>query len=234
MKERFWAIVPAAGTGTRLGGDRPKQYQLIQGRTTLEWSLDTLLRNPRIEKVVVVLAGQDAYWPQCPMHDDPRIMMAPGGAERFQSVYNGLMHLQTHCGPGDWVLVHDAARPCLHGDDLDALMNTTVHCGDGAILAAPVNDTLKKATTDNHINITVDRNHLWRAMTPQMFRHGQLLDALEQVVKHNQMVTDEAQAIERQGGRVLLVPCRSDNIKVTFAEDMDYAGFILRNRTTSK
>jgi 2-C-methyl-D-erythritol 4-phosphate cytidylyltransferase / 2-C-methyl-D-erythritol 2,4-cyclodiphosphate synthase len=239
---RVWAIVPAAGRGARFSaatpGSAPKQYAPLHGATVLEWSLRALLAEPRVQAVVVVLAADDAEWPRIAAKiASPKIQTTLGGANRQDSVANGLEHLATQAAADDWVLVHDAARPCLNAADLRALLDA-VHTapagaggaggggGVGAVLAAPIVDTVKREL-GGHI-ATLDRAGLWRALTPQVFAFAQLRHALKEAAAAGISVTDEAQAIERMGLHPLLVPGSPFNVKITQATDLSVAAGVLK------
>lgn len=226
---RLWAVIPAAGRGDRFGAGRPKQYAVLRGRALIEWSMAAFLARADIAGIVIALAADDPDWPRC-RPADSRVWEAPGGTERAVSVGNALA-LLTGRGGGDddWVLVHDAARPCLDPSDLDQLLNLGRRSPDGALLAAPVDDTLKRAV-DGRAADTVDRRDLWRAMTPQLFRLGPLRQALQAAAASGIAITDEASAIEQQGGRPLLVEGRTDNIKITRSVDLALADAILAAR----
>ncbi|HEV7358874.1 MAG TPA: 2-C-methyl-D-erythritol 2,4-cyclodiphosphate synthase [Steroidobacteraceae bacterium] len=235
---RLWAIVPAAGRGERFSsaGPRgvPKQYTPLLGRSILEWSLRALLGEPRIHCIVAVIADGDERWPEVAKHlDSPKLQSTVGGAHRQDSVMNGLEFLASRAAPDDWILVHDAARPCLSGAEIKALADvlesgSTGAAGPvgGAVLAAPIVDTVKRELTGGME--TVDRTGLWRSLTPQVFAYAQLRRALQDAARAGVAVTDEAQAMERIGIRAVLVPGSPFNIKVTRAEDLDIAADILR------
>jgi 2-C-methyl-D-erythritol 4-phosphate cytidylyltransferase len=216
---RRWAIVPAAGQGTRFGAGLPKQYVAVLGRPLLSWTLSALLAERRIDGVVVALAPGDRHWRDLPEADDPRVRHCLGGERRELSVANGLDALSAHASDTDWVLVHDAARPCLRGEDLDRLFTQLADDPVGGLLAAPVGDTLKRADASGRAQETVPRAGLWCAYTPQMFRFGLLARALRLCIERGRAVTDEAAAIESLGLRPRLVPGRTDNIKVTNPAD---------------
>lgn len=233
MDSRFWVIVPAAGSARRMGAAVPKQYLPLAGRTVIEWSLAPFLERPQIAGVVVVLAEQDERWQQTDLARHAKIVTTTGGAERMDSVLAGLTALQARAAADDWVLVHDAARPCLQGDDVDRLMDELRDDAVGGLLAAPVVDTLKRADDVGRIAQTVPREQLWRALTPQMFRRDVLLRALQDAVASGRAVTDEAQAVEALGLRPRLVAGDTDNIKVTLPEDVQRAARILRSRSAA-
>jgi len=225
-----WAIVPAAGHGTRFGGERPKQYLHVAGRMVLEHTLRALLAHPEVAGAVVVLAAHDRYWPGWRERLDKPILTCTGGAARADSVLAGLGALPERVQGGDLVLVHDAARPNLHLDDLDRLLAQGRHDPVGAILAAPVRDTLKRADGEHRIEATAPRDDLWRALTPQLFRRLSLTRALDAAKLSGVAVTDEAMALERRGLRPLLVEGREDNIKITTPADLAYFEWLLGRR----
>jgi 2-C-methyl-D-erythritol 4-phosphate cytidylyltransferase len=225
-----WALVPAAGSGRRFGGEVPKQYLHAAGLPLIEHALDALLAHPGVEGVVVALAAGDPHWPGwTSLHGKP-VLTCAGGDERADSVMAALQALPHHVGGDALVLVHDAARPNLHRDDIGRLIDAAERCADGAILAAPVRDTLKRADADARIAATEPRDGLWRALTPQAFRRGVLLRALEAARTEGVVATDEAMAVERLGLRPALVEGREDNLKVTTPADLALAEFLLAGR----
>jgi 2-C-methyl-D-erythritol 4-phosphate cytidylyltransferase len=225
---RYWAVIPAAGCGRRMGGDVPKQYLRLAGRTLLEHSLAVLGHHPRIAGLVVVLAADDVHWDPVRTACTVPVFTVTGGAERCHSVLNGLRVLSQKAHEDNWVLVHDAARPCLHRIDVDKLMQALEDDSVGGLLAIPIVDTLKRAGAGNRVVATVAREGLWRALTPQIFRLGVLARALGSAIARGLMVTDEAAAVELMGSQPRLVEGRSDNIKVTHPEDLALAEFYLR------
>ena len=229
-RARRWAVVVAAGRGQRFGGEVPKQYASLLGRPVLSWSLGALLAEPSIEGVVVALARGDRRWRRIGESRDPRVSTCAGGERREQSVANALEALSNRAQDSDWVLVHDAARPCLRRDDLVGLIDATRDDPVGGLLAVPVADTLKADDGHGRSARTAPRELLWRALTPQMFRYGLLKRALALCIDRERPVTDEASAIEALGLRPLLVRGRADNIKLTNAEDRGIAEAILRQR----
>jgi len=221
----YWAIIPAAGTGTRMGADIPKQYLKLGGKCILEYSTELFCTHQKISGVVVALAADDPYWNTLTISSHKKIRTVPGGKERCHSVHNGLIELAKTAHPDDWVLIHDAARPCLHPNDIDKLINCLADHPIGGILAIPAKDTMKRAGGNNVIAETVDRRGLWHALTPQMFRVSMLKLALDKVLEMEEFVTDEAQAMEINGLQATLVEGRPDNIKVTRPEDLALAEF---------
>lgn len=219
------AIVPAAGIGSRMGADCPKQYLTLAGKTILEHTLGCLLSHPAIARVIVALAPHDEWFEQLAVAADPRVLRVEGGSERAYSVLNAL-----HVVEGKWVLVHDAARPCLTQGDLDALIASAMAC-DGAILGSRVRDTMKRTDGAGIIVATVEREQLWHALTPQMFPTGTLKRALEEGLALGALITDEASAMERAGFTVKMVEGRADNIKVTRPEDLSLAELFLQQQS---
>lgn len=228
---RYWAVVPAAGVGRRMGGSVPKQYLNLQGRPVIEHSLGTLLAHPEIARVVVAISAGDDWWAATNYANDPRVQRVAGGEERADSVLNGLRALQGEADAMDWVLVHDAARPCLRRSDLDKLLRGLREHPVGGLLAIPLSDTIKRADATGTVLETVPRERLWRAFTPQMFRYAALRDALERARSEGRLVTDESSAMELSGAAPLLIAGRSDNIKITSPEDLVLAGFFLERQS---
>lgn len=223
-----WVVVPAAGSGRRFGGAFPKQYLLLDGQPLIGHTLDRLLGHPGIDGVVVVLAAQDPHWPGWRERHGKPVLTCVGGAERADSVLAGLRALPASVTDDEYVLIHDAARPCLRGADLEALLEQGKRHPVGAVLAAPVRDTLKRGGDDLTVLGTESRDGLWRALTPQMFRRGGLIRALEAALSAGAAVTDESMAMERLGLHPLLVEGSEDNIKVTTPADLALAEFLLR------
>lgn len=218
------AIVPAAGIGSRMQAECPKQYLAIGGKTILEHALSGLLAHPRINQVIVAVGPDDPYFSQLSIAKDPRVTRVTGGKERADSVLAGLQAASS----SHWVLVHDAARPCLHPDDLTRLLKLTATSRIGGILAAPVRDTMKRAeSVSQAIAHTVDREALWHALTPQLFPLELLRTCLQRALLEGATITDEASALEHCGYHPELVSGRSDNIKVTRPEDLALAAFYL-------
>jgi 2-C-methyl-D-erythritol 4-phosphate cytidylyltransferase len=222
-----WAVLPAAGRGARFGAEIPKQYLRIAGKTLLEHSLLAVLDHDDVDGAVVVLAPGDAHWPGWRELGGKPVIACVGGAERADSVLAGLHALPASVGEEQWVLVHDAARPCLRRRDLARLLAVGQADPVGALLAAPVRDTLKRADAVGKSQSTEPREWLWRALTPQLFRRGGLTRALEAARRAGVRVTDEAMAMERLGLRPCLVEGSEDNLKVTTPSDLALAEFLL-------
>ena len=222
------AVVPAAGIGSRMQADKPKQYLHIHGQPILQHTLNVLLAYPHINRIVLAVAADDPYIDQLKLSQNPKIQLVEGGETRADSVLNGLNTVQD-AGADVWVMVHDAARPCLTHGDLDKLLE--IQDDNGAILAIPATDTIKRALSSQQIAHTEDRSQLWLAQTPQFFRADLLRDALIRAKQQQFAVTDEASAMELAGFRPHLVAGRSDNIKVTRPEDLALAEFYLTRKT---
>lgn len=230
MPGRCYAVLPAAGVGARMGSEIPKQYLAIEGRSLLEYSLAALLDCDAVVSVVLVLHPQDAHAAALPLLRDPRVLSAVGGSARSDSVLAGLNALSAVAEDEDWVLVHDAARPCLQAADVQRLVDVVTGNGEGGILAQRIVDTVKQATGDGLVQATLDRSRLWRAQTPQMFRLGELRAALAAAQAEDLPVTDEASAMELAGHPVQLVEGPASNLKVTVPEDLALAAWYLTQR----
>ncbi len=226
----LWAVVPAAGIGSRMLADRPKQYLRLAGRTVIQHSIERLLSLQMLHGVVVSIAAHDRWWSELEWSRPELIHRVEGGAERSDSVLNALDWLADKSTEDSWVMVHDAARPCLNRSDLQGLVDSVTRGdGVGGILAAPVADTLKRAGSNREIVETVDRSTLWRALTPQMFRLGMLREALQQARIAGVAITDDAQAMERMGYHTQLVEGAVSNLKITHPGDLAVAEEILRS-----
>jgi len=221
---RLWAIVPAAGKGTRMGNEVPKQYLPLAGSYVLAHALTRVSVHPNLLGVVVALAPKDPHWtslPLCvPLHT------VQGGAERVFSVLAALHFLRNLTDSEDWVMVHDAARPCIQPSDVEHLV-FEAQLGDGALLALPLSDTVKRADSLGQVLETVPRAGLWRALTPQMFRIGPLTEALTRAIQRGETPTDESAAMEAAGYRPKIVQGRPDNLKITHPEDLLLAEHLL-------
>jgi 2-C-methyl-D-erythritol 4-phosphate cytidylyltransferase len=230
MRASVWAVVPAAGRGTRFGGLVPKQYLLAADRPLIAYALEALAAHPAVAGLMVAISEDDADWPGWSEVAGKPVLTCTGGASRADSVLAGLLALPDSVRSDDFVLVHDAARPNLSIEDLNRLLETGRGDPVGAILAAPVRDTLKRAGDDGGIDITEPRERLWRAFTPQLFRRHQLVRALQEAAAAGVQVTDEAMAMERLGLRPLLVEGAEGNFKVTTPADLARFEFELSRR----
>jgi 2-C-methyl-D-erythritol 4-phosphate cytidylyltransferase/2-C-methyl-D-erythritol 2,4-cyclodiphosphate synthase len=222
---RYWLILPAAGSGRRFGAAVPKQYLELAGRKVIEHALAPFMADPRCQQIVVALEPGDTQFQQLPIAADRRLRVVAGGAQRCDSVRNALESLTA--STDDWVLVHDAARPCLTRADLDALIAALADDAVGGLLAVPLSDTLKQGSDGQRVVSTASRESLWRALTPQMFRLGHLRQALQAAQAAGREPTDEAQAVEWCGHAPRLVAGRADNLKITMPADLALAAAVL-------
>jgi len=229
----FWCVIPAAGIGKRMGSEIPKQYLELNGRAIILHTLDRLLAHPSISGAVVALSRHDGWWEHLDVHYDKPVQRIEGGVERCHSVLNALHELSHQAQDADWVLVHDAARPCLSHSDLENLIQTLADDEVGGLLGVPVRDTMKRAEATGRVVDTVEREGLWHALTPQMFRLGLLRSALENAIEAEQLVTDEASAVEHAGYQPRLVEGSAANIKITRPEDLALAEFYLQQQEAS-
>ncbi|WP_284443088.1 2-C-methyl-D-erythritol 4-phosphate cytidylyltransferase [Buchnera aphidicola] len=227
FEPKIIAIVPAAGIGSRMKIDLPKQYIKIRNRTILEHTLRTLLLHPNIVRIIVSLNKKDHYFNKLSISSNLRIISVIGGKKRMNSVLSGLIAAEKNV---DWVIVHDAVRPCLSYKDLEKLISIIKKNPAGALLARPVSDTIKYSNlTQEKVLYTVHRKHLWHALTPQLFQINLLKDCLKKIAKDKISITDEASALEYCGYNPLLVMGSCRNIKITWPEDLILANFYLKN-----
>ncbi len=224
-----WAIVPAAGIGKRMKSETPKQYLTIEGRSVLEHTLTHLWQAPSVNGIVVCIHAQDTHWGKLELRHPKLLGAVAGGDTRAESVLNGLRFLQQRTGPEDWVLVHDAVRPCVRPQSVETLISS-VHTDDGGLLAVPVTDTVKKVNFDHRVELSIDRDSLWLAQTPQLFKMRLLEQALNRALADGVIITDEASAMEYVGYHPKVVTGTSENIKVTAPADLSLASFYLRQR----
>lgn len=237
-----WVVIPAAGVGKRMQVDRPKQYLHLLGKTVLEHTLQRFIQHPNVVGIVLVVQENDPYWAELAsqINTDKPLHLANGGKERADSVCNGLQMLHNTLNiPNDsWVLVHDAARPCVTHEEITRLLKTVQHHPQtvGGLLALPVRDTMKRQQIANPdqtsvlVSHTEEREGLWHALTPQMFRLGILLEALSQALIMQQAITDEASAIEWRGFSPLLIEGFASNLKITRPADLELAAFFLQKQ----
>ena len=230
----YWVVIPAAGSGQRMQSSTPKQYLELNGKTVLEHTVSLFSQRNDIAGVIVCTAENDQVASTLPLlknHDrNLSVSIIDGGDSRAQSVLNGLMALQDKAQDDDWVLVHDAARPCLSGSVLQRLFNQLEGDELGGILAVPAKDTLKveSAAETPKVDKTLDRSTVWQAQTPQMFRYKLLTDALSSAIEHNMDITDEASALESAGYKPRLIEGEARNLKITTPEDLELAEFLLK------
>lgn len=229
----IWVVIPAAGVGKRMQADRPKQYLSLLDTTVIEHTLSCFSNQAYIQGIVISLHADDPYWSGLKQDFVKPVYIAKGGKERSDSVLNALLFLKNDLALSDdqWVIVHDAARPCLLNEDIDRLVSSCLDAGCGGILAKKASDTMKRSLrTQDAISETVEREVLWHALTPQMFRLGELAENLEKALVEGIAVTDEASAMEAYGEQPLLIEAAGANIKITQASDLALAEFLLLNK----
>ena len=232
MKTKIWAVIPAAGSGQRFSKTELKQYQYIQNHTVLEHTVKRL-NTLDLAGYVLAISPTDHFAKTLSFAYPQKLHFCKGGEERVHSVLNALDYLTYIADPNDWVLVHDAARPCVSPQDLANLVNNTLQTNHNSILAIPVRDTLKQVISKNQIEKTVSREFLWQAQTPQMARLSILKSAIEQALADEITLTDEASALEYSHHPVSVVQGRSDNIKITYPDDLELANLILQSQQKS-
>ena len=228
--KQYTALLPAAGIGSRMQASIPKQYLSLGAKTILQTTLESFLHHPLIKQVVLVLHPDDCWYQKLSVSQPHKVLCLSGGEQRADSVLAGLAKLAAD----EWVLVHDAARPCISHQDISALIAQVEASQQGAILAYPVKDTMKRGNAQQQIINTVPREQLWHALTPQMFQAGELRDNISAALSQGLAVTDEASAMEWAGYTVNLVKGRSDNIKVTNPEDLALAQWFLSQQTNEE
>ena len=228
-KGQIWCVIAAAGAGRRMGAERPKQYLPLAGRMVIEHTLERLCGHPKVAGVTVAVAQDDPWWESVRFPGVTAPRRCQGGGERYQSVLNALGSLSEHgTEQDDWVLVHDAVRPCVRREDIDRLVSQGGAHPVGGVLGVPVRDTMKRVDPENNVEETVSRDGLWHALTPQMFRLGALTKALERAQKEGVTVSDEAQAMERTGALPCIVEGHYDNLKITISADLALAELYLQ------
>ena len=224
---KIFVVMPAAGASSRMESSIPKQYlELESNQTVLSKSLEIIFRSIEVERAVIAVATGDSRFHESISFFKERCHIVEGGEQRIDSVSNCLDFLVGEASEEDWILVHDAARPCVRGEDVSNLIRCIEHTSVGGILGVPVTDTLKLLDGDNVVK-TVDRKNIWRALTPQVFRFKILRDAVQLASKSGQIFTDEAQAVERAGHPVKIILGHQDNIKITYPDDLRLAQYLL-------
>jgi 2-C-methyl-D-erythritol 4-phosphate cytidylyltransferase len=226
----FWAVVPAAGVGRRMGSAVPKQYLELNGRAVIDHTIERLLLHPSVDGLYLALSEEDDHWSGTEFANHPDLVRVPGGTERCHSVANALQMMRGRAQAHDWVLVHDAARPCVRRGDIDHLIAMLRTHEVGGLLGLPVRDTMKRTDPADRVRETVDRNHLWHAFTPQMFRYGVLSAALKGALEAGYLVTDEASAVEWAGHHPIMIEGHADNLKITRPEDLPLAAYHLERQ----
>ncbi len=230
---RYWVVVPAAGSGRRMGAERPKQYLDLVGRPVLAHTLERLAGHPGLSGIVVAVGPEDREFAALPLDLPVPLRTAVGGAERADSVLAALDVLAAEAAAEDWVLVHDAARPCLRPADVATLVHELEGDPVGGLLGLPIHDTIKRADAEGGVEATVDRTGLWRALTPQMFRLGLLREALRGALEAGAAITDEASAVEWAGHRPRMVEGTADTLKITRPADRCTAADYLAQQATA-
>lgn len=229
------AIVPAAGVGKRMQSQHPKQYLPLAGKTVIEHTLTKLLASQYVERVIVALGAEDGYFNDLDIAQHPQVIAVTGGKERVDSVLAALKASEQFASPAvAWSLVHDAARPCVQIEEIDRLVETCLAENCGGLLAVPVKDTMKRADAEQCVQQTVAREQLWHALTPQMYRTDELIQAIEQGLASGINITDESSAIEAAGLASMLVSASANNLKITQPEDLQLAEFLLTNEKREK
>ena len=223
----IWAILPAAGIGRRIGSNTPKQYLPVNGVPIISLTLQRLASVSAIKKIIVVIHPEDNNWKELSLEVDKQLECVLGGQERQQSVLNALLALDDEANADDWVLVHDAVRPCVEVSDIEKLIIALRTHNVGGLLGYTLDNTLKQVTGEQEVLTTIDRNNYWNALTPQMFRYGLLKEAMERVEAQGLTITDEAAAMEFMGYRPRMVEGSNLNIKITHESDLVLAGMIL-------
>ena len=227
---KFWAVVPAAGIGRRFSADIPKQFYPLNGQLVAEHTLSRLLSLPMISAIYTPCDISSPHWSSVAAVKSARVHLIAGGDSRAQSVLNALIAIEEFADQDDWVLVHDMARPCVATESINQLIKSLSKHPVGGILAAPVNETLKKVNDEKLVVETVERSQYWAAQTPQMFRFGLLKNAIQAMLEVGRIPTDEASAIECAGHQPQVIEGRRDNIKITRREDLAVAAAIMQNQ----
>lgn len=220
---RYWAVIPAAGVGSRCKGARAKQYTPLLGMPMISHTLRPFLAHAAIEKVVVVLHPEDQHWATLPESHSPKVITTLGGATRCDSIENGLDALSDLAAPNDWVLLHDAARPCIRSQAIERLLSTVGSHPVGGLLGVPVTDTLKRVNAAGEVTLTLPRETTWRAQTPQLCRYALLREAIAKAKAEAVILTDDVAALEHSGLKPLMVLGDVSNLKVTYPEDFAIA-----------
>jgi len=225
---KYWVVIPAAGIGRRMGGDIPKQYVSVNGKTIVEHTIDNFIGRKEIENICIAISESDKFWSALPISKNKKMITTIGGNERYESVYNGLCALKDKANNDDWVLVHDAVRPCLKKSIIDRLI-TDINSNDvGGILALPCFETMKKVNNNRHIEETINREIIWRAQTPQVFKYKKLLLAIENAINENIHITDEAMAMELLNYKPIVIMGDEKNIKITHQTDLKHLELFLK------
>ena len=228
-KNKYWVVIPAAGIGRRMGSNVPKQYVSVNGKTIVEHTIDNFIGRKEIENICIAISESDKHWPALPISKNKKIITTIGGSERYESVYNALCALKDKANDDDWVLVHDAVRPCLKKSIIDRLITDISSNDVGGILALPCFETMKKVNNNRHIEETINREIIWRAQTPQVFKYKKLLLAIEKAINENIHITDEAMAMELLNYKPIVIMGDEKNIKITHQIDLKHLELFLKD-----
>ena len=224
---KYWVVIPAAGIGKRMGSDIPKQYVSVRGKTVIEHTIDNFISRKEIQNICISISESDNYWSTLPISKNKKIITTVGGNERYESVYNGLRALQDKANDDDWVLVHDAVRPCLKKSIIDRLITDISSHDVGGILALPCFETMKRVNNNKQVEETINREIIWRAQTPQIFKYKKLLLAIEKAINENILITDEAMAMELSNYKPIVIMGDEKNIKITHKDDLKHLELFL-------
>tara|TARA_B100000029_G_scaffold90605_1_gene80405 strand:+ start:142 stop:843 length:702 start_codon:yes stop_codon:yes gene_type:complete len=227
-KNKYWVVIPAAGIGRRMGSNIPKQYVSVNGKTIVEHTIDNFIGRKEIENICIAISESDKHWPALPISKNKKIITTIGGSERYESVYNALCALKDKANDDDWVLVHDAVRPCLKKSIIDRLITDISSNDVGGILALPCFETMKKVNNNRYIEETINREIIWRAQTPQVFKYKKLLLAIEKAINENIHITDEAMAMELLNYKPIVIMGDEKNIKITHQTDLKHLELFLK------
>ena len=230
VKARYWLIVPAGGIGRRFSPKLPKQFFPLGQSNVAQQCLSRLLKVPQMDRLIVPCKIREKWWSSVPATKNHRVELVEGGLDRAESVLNGLLALAKDATSSDWVLVHDIVRPCVTVGSIMKLRESVHRHPIGGILVSPTSDTVKLISEHGQIKTTLDRRYCRLAQTPQMFRYGELLEAMEYAIKHKKAVTDESSALEQLGKTIKMVEGRADNVKITWAEDLIFADAIIKEQ----
>ena len=230
VKARYWMIVPAGGIGRRFSPKLPKQFFPLGQSNVAQHCLSRLLKVPKIDRLIVPCKIREKWWSSVPATINDRVELVEGGLDRAESVFNGLLALAKDATSSDWVLVHDIVRPCVTLGSIKKLRESVHKHPIGGILVSPISDTVKLISEHGQIKTTIDRRYCRLAQTPQMFRYGELLEAMEYAIIHKKAVTDESTALEQLGKTIKMVEGRADNVKITCAEDLIFADAIIKEQ----
>ena len=228
-KNKYWVVIPAAGIGRRMGSNIPKQYVSVNGKTIVEHTIDNFIGRKEIENICIAISESDKHWPALPISKNKKIITTIGGSERYESVYNALCALKDKANDDDWVLVHDAVRPCLKKSIIDRLITDISSNDVGGILALPCFETMKKVNNNRYIEETINREIIWRAQTPQVFKYKKLLLAIEKAINENIHITDEAMAMELLNYKPIVIMGDEKNIKITHQIDLKHLELFLKD-----